>query len=104
MHDPKAHQMAADVAGRFVLLRQWLGHSRAEMATRLGMSTEAYAIWEEPAGLEPRQCSVAFLTTLDAATGVSLDWLLCGNPPSRVPLDRRGRPMRPRLRVVGGSR
>ena len=55
MQNPEAHQMAADVAGRLVLLRQWLGYSQAEMATRLHMPPEACPIWEEPAGLEPRQ-------------------------------------------------
>jgi len=105
MRDPEACQGAIELVARLVLLRQWLGHSQEEMAARLGMQAEAYADWENPRLVRRLNC-VVFLTTLDVVIpgGIDLNWLIAGdrpaNAPPLVPLDRRGRPMRPLLRVV----
>ena len=86
-----------------VFLRQWLGLSQAEMASKLGMTARAYRAYERG---HPKWKDSSFNLRVSAATNVSIDWLWIGGcwegPPSRVPLTVAGAPMRPVLRVVAG--
>ena len=92
-----------EMGTRLVFLRQRLGLSPAEMATKLGMTARAYRAYERG---HPKWKDSSFTMRVSAATNVSTDWLWVGGrwggPRSRVPLTVAGTPMRPALRVVAG--
>jgi len=84
------------MSARLVVLRQWLGLSPHEMAARLGMAPRTYREWERPGGRKWRRVNQSPLVKIHAATGVCLNWFICGDHgdhPPDVPIARSGEPL-----------
>ena len=67
---------------RIAELRHKYGLSQAELARSLGLSVSAIAMYEQGR----REPSVSILIALAAALGVTIDYLLTGQPPQQSTL------------------
>ena len=65
---------------RIAELRHKCGLSQAELAKPLGLSASTIAMYEQG----KREPSVSILIALAAALGVTIDYLLTGQPPQQI--------------------